>query len=294
MPENREIAIGSFNELTVLRDTEFGLFLGTAGTGPDGPAVLLPNKYVPDGTRIGDTLRVFVYTDSSDRPVATTLTPRAVVGDITVLRVVSLGTPGAFLDWGLEKDLLVPFREQARPMVMGGSYVVRICFDELSRRVIATSRIDRFLKGPAKGLRPGQEVGALIYARTPLGFKAVLDGHNRGLLYHDQTSAPPRLGDFLTAYVQRIRPDGLVDLMLNPTAKQAASEGKPLILELLEKAGGFLPYNDGTPPEVISDVFGMSKKAFKQAIGNLFRARQISIDPDGIRRVGPTGKSGRP
>ena len=272
------LAIGSFNELEVTRESEHGVYLGTP---PDD--VLLPVKYVPDGTQIGDRLRVFVYTDSEDRPVATTRTPHAVAGELALLPVVEVGKAGAFLDWGLEKDLLAPFREQAKPMIAGKSYVVWVYLDERSGRVAASSRIDRFLVKSRRGWRPGQAVQALFYQQTPLGYKVALEGRYPGLLYRDQAPARVRLGDRLTVYVQRVREDGRVDLMLQPPVKQVVEEGKPRILEELEAAGGFLPYHDGSDPEEIQRVFGMSKKSFKRAIGNLFKERRITIEASGIR-----------
>jgi predicted RNA-binding protein (virulence factor B family) len=263
----------------VLRRTRQGLYLGS-----EDDEVLLPGKYAPDDAHPGSRLRVFVHTDSEDRRVATTRKPKAVVGEFARLRVAQVGTMGAFLDWGLEKDLLAPFREQALRMAAGRTYLVRVCHDEKTGRLFASSRIQKFLS-PPRGLKSGKPVEMLVYELTPLGYNVILDHAFGGLLYHDQTPERLKVGDVRDGWVQRVRPDGGVDVTLRPTTKEAAAEGKPLILERLEAAGVFLPFHDGSAPAEIERVFGMSKKAFKRAMGNLFQERRILIEGDGIRLV---------
>lgn len=274
-----KIQIGRFNDLEVLRRTKQGIYLGT-----DEEDVLLPDRYVPADARVGDRLKVFVYTDSEDRLVATTRKPAAVLGEFAMLEVVEVAKIGAFLDWGLEKDLLAPFREQALRMAEGRSYLVRVCLDEKTGRLFASSRITKYLS-PPRGLKSGKPVEVQVYELTPLGYNVILNQEFRGLLYHDQTPERLRVGDLWDGWVQKVRPDGGVDVTLRPTTKEAVVEGKPLILEQLEEAGGFLPYHDGSDPAEIERVFGMSKKAFKRAMGNLFRERLIVIEDDGIRLV---------
>jgi len=274
------ITIGSYNVLVVARRSEFGLFLSAAGE-----EVLLPNRYVPADAKEGDRLRVFVYTDSEDRPVATLQEPKAVVGDFAFLQVVDVNRFGAFLDWGLEKDLFVPFAEQAKPMEKGKSYVVRLCLDERSRRVIGVSRLSRFLSRCPRGLVPGKKVNLLVFDASPLGYSVIIDGAYRGLLHHDNTAGSLTVGTRCEGYIQRIRPDLLVDVSLRRQGLEAVVEARPRILELLEKEGGFLPLGDKADARLIERTFGLSKKSFKKVIGNLYRDRLIEILPDGIRLV---------
>lgn len=274
------LRIGDFNELPVARDSEFGLYLEA-----DGEEVLLPNKYVPAGAHVGDVLRVFVYTDSEDRPVATTLEPHAVVGDVVSLEVLDVGDHGAFLDWGLEKDLFVPHREQAPPLHVGDDAVVLVMFDERSGRVIATTRLEEHLSRTPRGFAPGQPVRALIAQLTPMGYTVVLDSSSLGFIYEDQTPRDLRVGESASGWVQRIRPDGRVDVTLRPPAKLAKKEDAPFILDRLQEAAGFLPFHDGSDPDDIDRAFSMSKKAFKRAIATLYRQRRIVIEREGIRLV---------
>lgn len=275
------VRIGDFSELTVARDSEFGVYLDTG----DGD-ILLPNKLVPAGARIGDRLRVFVYTDSEDRPVATTEKPRAIAGEIAVLEVVDVGRPGAFLDWGLEKDLFLPFREQTVELRAGDPVVVLVRVDERTDRVIATMRLEEHLTRTPQGYEPNQAVDVLVAGVSELGYTVVMDARDLAFAYADQSPEELYIGDARPGWVQRVRPDGRVDVTFRPPAKLAARRAGPEIIGKLEAAGGFLPYHDGSDPADIEREFGMSKKAFKRALAGLYRERRIALEPGGIRAVG--------
>ena len=278
------IRIGDFNELRVTRNTEFGLRLEDQEG--DGEDVLLPNAFVPaEGAAPGAVLRVFVYTDSEDRPVATTQEPFGIVGDVVPLEVVDVGNVGAFLDWGLDKDLLVPHREMSVPLEPGDEAVVLVRLDERTGRVVGTTRLEEHLSRAPSGFAPGQVVRALVAQRTPLGWTVALDAESLGFIYEDQAPEELRIGDSADGWVQRVRPDGRVDVTLRPPAKVAVKEDAPEILRALDRAGGFLALHDGSPPEEIERAFGISKKAFKRAIAGLYRQQKIVIEATGIRRV---------
>ncbi len=274
--------IGSYNELTVDRIFDFGVYLESE----QGADVLLPGKYVPEGTAVGDRLKVFVYTDSEDRPVATTQTPKAVVGEFACLRVKDVNAFGAFLDWGLDKDLFVPFKRQHRQMEVGRSYVVRVLLDEQSGRVVAASRLNAFFNKDTRGLEEGEAVRLMIYDFTDLGIMAVVDNEYSGVLYRSEVFEPLRFGDVRDGYIKKIRPDGRLDLMLRKPGYAAVTDLKPQVLEALERAGGFLPYHGKSDADEIRAVFKMSKKVFKQVIGGLYKEGAITVGEDGMRLVG--------
>lgn len=282
--ETARPGIGRVQRLQVLRSVPMGLILGH----PESE-VLLPTRNVPANAAIGDWLEVFVHGDSEDRPIATTERPIAQVGEFARLVVVSVGAHGAFLDWGLAKDLLLPFplqRERVRP---GESVVVRVLLDEVSGRPIATAKLERFLEDPPADLREGQAVELLLYEETDLGTKAIVDGRFGGLLYFEPGREAPAVGAFETGYVQRIRKDGKVDLTLTPTGRAAVENARDVVLEALARSGGRLGLSDASPPEAIRRTLGLSKKAFKRAIGALYRERRIRIGEDSIESVGPLG-----
>lgn len=270
--------IGGYDTLEFVRDTEFGVVLGR-----DGDEVLLPNRLVPTGTRPGDRLRVFVYTDSEDRIVATTQTPHAVVGEFAAMDVVDVAPHGAFLDWGLDKHLLVPHREQVTELAPGDRPVVRVFLDEASGRVAASTRVQKFLAPPPRGLRPGNVVAVLVVEVRPLGYDVILNDSFRGLIYTDQAPVPLVAGLRTRGWVQRLRPDGRVDATMRPPIREALVSEGDLILQRLGAAGGFLPLHDGSEPEEIQQALGLSKKAFKRAVGALYRQRRISLEDRGIR-----------
>ncbi|MEM9821908.1 MAG: S1-like domain-containing RNA-binding protein [Bacteroidota bacterium] len=273
------IEIGKYSSLPVLRKVEFGYYLDG---GPLGD-ILLPNNTAPEGLQTEDELNVFIYCDSDDRLIATTATPLALADSFACLTVKEVSSIGAFLDWGLPKDLLVPFREQAEKMIAGQDYVVRVYVDEQSDRLVATSRLGRFLQDKNEDLEVGQEVSVLIVRRTDLGWKAVVDDKYWGMLFHSELFQKLRPGDRLEGFVKNIREDLKLDISLQKQGYQHIESSAAMILQQLKIAGGFLPLNDKSSPEKIREQMQMSKKAFKKAIGNLYRQRLIALEEKGIR-----------
>lgn len=272
------IAIGSYNALVVERVVDFGVYLN-----PKADEVLLPLKYVPENTRPGDILRVFVYTDSEDRPVATTLSPKAVVGEFACLEVKAVTSFGAFLDWGLEKDLLVPLAEQQDRMKVGKRYVVKVCLDEKTRRVYATSRIARNCEKPPADLFMGKKVSLLIYRLTKIGIMAIVNNRYSGILYKSDIFEPIEMGEKREGYVSRIREDGKIDLVLKKPGHHSITDSGASVMTALRERGGFIPCHDKSPPDEIRRIFSMSKKEFKRAIGGLYKAGSIDVTNGGIR-----------
>jgi len=267
------------NLLKVIRTSAHGLFLdgGTLGD------ILLPACYASGDWKPGDMIEVFLMLDSEDRLIATTLKPYAVVDEFAWLRVVSSSHAGTFLDWGLPKDLFVPFREQKVKMLEGSFHVVRIYLDPLSNRIAATAKLDRFLdKTPAR-YAAGQQVALLVCARTDLGYKAIINGAHWGMMYHNQIFRPVECGQHITGFVQQVREDGKIDLTLEAPGYGKVSDVAGAILDALEKQGGFMPVTDKSSPEEIQALFGVSKKTFKQALGALYKAREITFENGGTR-----------
>jgi len=271
--------IGKHNKLTVLHDTPQGIYLD----GGEHGEILLPNRYVPKGVLMGDQLEVFVYRDSEDRLVATTETPRATVGEVATLRVVSVSRPiGAFLDWGLAKDLLLPFREQTSPVRVGQDVAVRVYLDAKSQRIVASMKLDRDSALEPPDYRPGQQVEFVISDKTPLGYKALVEGRDSGLLYHEGIAVPVRIGQKLKGFVRALRPDGKIDLSLDQAGYPRVAPLARRIVQALQHGGGRLTLDDDSPPEAIRQAFAVSKKAFKQALGTLYKARRIRFSKPGI------------
>jgi uncharacterized protein len=276
------ILIGRFNELEIARIVSIGAYL----VSDDGEEVLLPRKYLPADARAGSLIPVFVYTDSEDRPIATTLRPAALVGDFAILACKQAIEIGAFLEWGLEKDLFVPAREQIRPMEPGKSYPVRVCFDPRNKRVFATSKISKFLRKADDGITEGTEANLLIFDEGQLGWSVSINGVYEGLLYRDEVFEPIAIGETRKGYVKKIREDGKIDCFLRKPGFKGVLDSRDVITAALREAGGFLAVGDRTPPEEIKRLFSMSKKTFKRAAGTLYKDRLISIDEDGIRLLG--------
>ena len=280
------LEIGKTASLEILREVPMGVMLGSAGQ-----EVLLPTRYVPEGRSIGDVVEVFVYTDSEDRPIATTEQPLARADEFACLRVVSVGPIGAFLDWGLPKDLLLPFRSQLQRVRPEQRVVVRVFCDSVSGRPVATTKIERFLEEPPDDLREGQAVQLLVYEETDMGSKAIVDGRFGGLLYHEPGRGRLDIGSAPTGYVQRIRADGRVDLSLIPSGKAAMEDARETLLEALQSAGGRLELTDRSEPEEIRRTLGLSKKAFKRAVGALYRERRIRLGDSSIELADRAGDS---
>lgn len=275
------LEIGRINKLIALRQTSVGFFLGHPDDDRDD--VLLPNKYVPDSLREFDEIDVFIYTDSEDRPIATTLTPHILRDEFAPLPVVAVSNVGAFLNWGLEKDLLVPFREQAKPMRVGEWYVVFMYLDDDTGRLVASTKINRFLDPDVSRLREGDAVDLLAYERTDLGYNVIINDQYRGLLYHNELFRPIQIGDRMPGYVKTIRDDDRVDVSLQQTGLDHIESNARRVLEALQQHNGFLPLTDSSDPQQIYRLLEMSKKTFKRAVGTLYKDRRIELHDDGIR-----------
>lgn len=272
------LKIGKYNELVVESRVEFGLYLDS-----DQGRILLPQKYVSNGLEIGDTLEVFVYTDSEDRLVATTLKPKGVVGDFVFLEAKDIASFGTFMDWGLEKDLLVPKSEQQDRMVPPKKYLVKICFDEVTGRVFGTTKISVNCDKNTRDLRAGQKVDLLIHSLTALGIMAVVNNRYFGMLYKSETYQDLSVGDRCTGYIMRLREDKKIDLTLKEPGYSSVKGSGETIVNILNKAGGFIPCHDKSSPQEIKNIFSMSKKEFKRAVGGLFKEGVLELNENGIR-----------
>ena len=280
------IDIGRINTLTALRQTTVGFFLGDLTdrkTQDFSNDILLPNKYVPDTLAVDDDIDVFVYTDSEDRPIATTLTPAIQRNEFASLQVVAVNSTGAFVDWGLEKDLLVPHREQARPMEVGQWYVVFMYLDEETNRLVASTKLNRFMDPDVRNLAVGDEVQLLAYDITDLGVNVIINNRYRGLVFANEIFRTVRPGDPLIGYIKNIRDDNRVDVSLQKSGFDNVEPNARRILATLKVENGFLPLTDNSPPDEIYNALEMSKKTFKKAIGTLYRERKIVLEEGGIR-----------
>jgi predicted RNA-binding protein (virulence factor B family) len=273
--------IGQFNTLTIDRDTQVGLFL------TDGKEdVLLPNKYVPKVFEIGEEITVFVYLDHEERPVATTLVPYIFLNEFALLRVNYVNQIGAFMDWGMEKDILVPFKEQARPMEKGKRYLVYLYMDEKTNRLVASSKTNQFLNNEDLSVEKGEEVDLIISHITEIGINVIINQKHKGLVYKDEVYDDAiRTGDKMKGYIKTIRPDGKIDVALNKQGFENIEPNSEIILNELRASRGFLRLNDNSNPEDIKTVLKMSKKTFKKAIGLLYKEKLIEIKDDGIYLV---------
>lgn len=275
------LTIGVHHTLKIDRSTQVGLFLTD---GKDD--VLLPVKYVPNEYEIGQDITVFVYLDHEERPVATTLKPYITLGDFAFLRVNYTNQFGAFLDWGLEKDLFVPFKEQARPMEQGKRYLVHLFLDEKTNRLVGSSKINQFLDKEPSGLTSGEEVHLIISHITDIGINVIINGRFRGLVYKNEVYEDKiRPGDKTKGFVKIVRPDGKIDVSLHRVGFESIEENAQIVLDELKSSRGFLRLTDNSHPEDIKTVLKMSKKTFKKAIGALYRQKLIEIREDGIYLV---------
>ncbi|UPZ14599.1 S1 RNA-binding domain-containing protein [Flavobacterium humidisoli] len=278
------LEIGKYNTLTILRDTKVGLFLGDPENDPDGVHdVLLPNKYVPKVFEIGEELIVFVYLDHEQRPVATTLVPYILLNEFALLRVNYINNVGAFMDWGMEKDILVPFKEQARPMEKGKRYLVYLYLDTQTNRLVASSKTNQFLSNEKLTVEKGEEVDLIVSHITEMGINVIINERHKGLLYKDEVYDDSiRTGDRMRGYIKNIRPDNKIDVALQPQGVESIEPNADKILSELRASRGFLRLNDNSHPEDIKTVLKMSKKSFKKAIGSLYKEKLIEIKEDGI------------
>ena len=274
------IKLGDWNELRVTRFSDHGAYLDGGSVGE----ILMPNAYVERGVRVNDMVNVFVYLDQEERLVGTTEQPLARVGQFAFLRVAWVNEYGAFLHWGLMKDLFVPFREQKMRMEIDRSYIVYIYIDEETHRIVATAKVEKWLKEASqKEYYRGREVEMLIQQKTDLGFKVIVDNAYRGLIYNDQIYEEPHTGDRMTGCVVTVRPDGKLDLSMQRLGKSRFRDFAEILLEELEKEGGVLPFSDKSSSEAIAERFGVSKKTFKRAVGNLYKEHKIVISEKEIR-----------
>jgi predicted RNA-binding protein (virulence factor B family) len=272
------LKIGQYNDLVVEKKVDFGLYLQS-----EEDRILLPQKYVSEGVTIGDTLRVFVYTDSEDRPIATTLKPKGILGDFVFLKAKDVASFGTFMEWGLEKDLLVPKSEQQDRMVPGKRYLTKICMDDKTGRVYGTTKISVNCDKNIKDLKVGQKVDLLIHSLTKIGIMAVIDNRYFGMLYINETYQTLSTGDTCTGYIMRLREDNKIDLTLKKPGYNSVKISGNTIVAILKEAGGFIPCHDKSSPEEIKKIFSMSKKEFKRAIGGLFKKGVLELKKNGIR-----------
>jgi predicted RNA-binding protein (virulence factor B family) len=273
------IRIGDYNTLNVVRSTSVGVFLDDG----DETEILLPNKYVPEGIEIDQKLKVFCYLDHEERPVATTLAPLVIRDQFAFLRVAQVNKIGAFLDWGLEKQLLVPFREQRIRLEEGRSYVVHCFLDEQSFRLMASTKIDRFLKKEECNYKENDEVNLLASRKTDLGWEVIIDNDYKGLLFFSDVFREIRIGDRLSGFIKAVREDGKIDVSLEPIGIKILDAAADRILKELETRGGFLALHDKSSPDDIKAILQMSKKTFKKGVGYLYKQRKIQLRAEGIQ-----------
>ena len=272
--------IGVLNNLRVVKEVDFGVYLD----GGEHGEILLPRRYVPENCKVDDNIRVFIYLDSEDRLIATTERPYAMVGDFALLKVVAVESAGAFLDWGLPKDLLVPFSEQSPIMEEGKSYVVRVYVDK-SNRIAGTTRLDRYLDNDPGNFHVSQKVELLICNQTDIGYKAIINGTHWGVLYYNEVFQSLKSGQKTKGYIKKVRDDNKIDLSLQKLGYEKVDDITETILGVLKEQGGFISVSDKSTPETIHKLFGVSKKTYKKAIGAIYRKRLITIENNGIKLV---------
>jgi predicted RNA-binding protein (virulence factor B family) len=270
--------LGRYNKLRIIKRADIGVFLD----GDQFGDILLPRKYAPESMRIGDEVEVFLYNDSEDRIIATTLKPKAQVGECAYLKVVSSSKFGAFLDWGLPKDLLVPFSEQQKPMEKGYSYAVYLFVDEETERIAASTKLEQNLSVEVSGLKPQQEVDLLIYGKSDLGFKAVINGTHLGQLFEGETFQRLHFGEQLKGYIRQVRVDGKIDLMLQLPSELTRDNLGEAIIDQLRQNDGVSTLTDKSPPDDIYQAYGVSKASYKKALGKLYKQRRIAIEKQQI------------
>ncbi len=273
------IEIGKFNELKVLKEVDFGVYLD----GGEGEEILLPSRYVPENCQVGDELKVFIYLDNEERLVATTLTPLAQVGQFAYLEVAWVNQFGAFMNWGLMKDLFVPFREQKMKMQIGKKYMVHVHVDEESYRIMASAKVEHFLSKEYPEYTSGEEVDILVWQKTDLGYKVIVDNKFSGLLYDNEVFRSLETGIHLKAYIKQVREDGKIDLTLQKEGMEKVNDFSGILLQYIKDNGGRIPFGDKTPAELIYDTFKVSKKTFKKAVGDLYKKRLIILEENSIR-----------
>jgi len=273
--------IGQTLELEAVKDTPQGIYLIT----DEDQEILLPNKYVPSDLRIGDKIEVFIYTDSEDRPIATTLVPKVKLNECAFLKAVDVNQYGAFFDWGMEKDLLVPFSEQFIRVNGGKSYLIYLYKDEVTNRMVGTTKMGRFIRKNKLEIKTGDKVDLLVSGDTEIGYKVIVNNKHYGMVFKNEVFKKIKIGDKLTGYLQRIRKDDKLDITLNSSSLSDVEVLANKIYERLLKEDGKLNFSDKSKPEVIYKEFQVSKKAFRRAAGLLYKERKILITPENITLV---------
>lgn len=275
------IEIGNYNTLKIIKILSFGAYLD----GGNGLEILLPTRYVPQDAKINDTVKVFIYHDNEGRLIATTAKPLAIAGEFQFMEVKSVNKTGAFLEWGLMKDLLVPFKEQKMPMKEGKWYLVYVHVDHVTKRIVASARIDKYLDNTIPNYTFNQEVDLLVADETEIGYKVIINNTHWGLVYRNEIFQRLEKGDHLKGYIKEVRDDEKIDVSLTPLGYQKVEGIASIILESLKAQGGFIAVHDKSEPDLIYSLFRCSKKAFKQAIGSLYKQKLITIEPQGIKLV---------
>lgn len=273
------VILGKYNQLEVVKEVDFGVYLN----GGDDGEILLPSRYVPEGCRPGDMLNVFIYLDNEERLIATTLQPKVLVDEFACLEVAWVNEYGAFLDWGLMKDLFVPFREQKMKMQKGHRYVVHAHVDEDSYRIMASAKVEKYLSKDMPPYQSGEEVEVMVWQKTDLGYKVIVDNKYSGLVYQKEIFKALEPGMKMQAYIRQVREDGKIDLTLQKDGLQKVGDFAEVLLQYIKEQGGHTSLNDKSAAEDIYDTFGVSKKTFKKAVGDLYKKRLILLVEDGIR-----------
>lgn len=275
------VEVGKYNTLKIVKEVDFGVYLA----GDNGQEILLPTRYVPKGVKPGDEVEVFIYHDNEGRIIATTAHPKAIVGQFKFMQVKSVSNIGAFLEWGLMKDLLVPFREQKMPMREGKWYLVYVRIDNITGRIMATARIDKYVNNIPPEYEHNQEVDLLIADETEIGYRVIINNLHWGMVYRNEVFRRLEKGEELKGYIKEVREDEKIDVSLSPLGYQKVEGIAGTILESLKAQGGYLPVHDKSEPDVIYSLFRCSKKAFKQALGALYKQHLITLEKEGIRLV---------
>ena len=274
------VQVGQFNTLKVSRKVEFGFYLEDGAEG-----ILLPKRFAPNHLKIDDEIEVFVYHDSDNRLIATTQKPKAVVGEIAKMKVVSVTKQGAFLDWGLMKDLFVPASKQVSGMRLGGEYLVMLYIDEMTGRVAATEKVENLMSNEELTVKEMEQVDLLVYRTSELGYVMIINNKHIGILHGNEVFQQLEIGDIVKGFIKKIRPDNKIDLILGKPGYTKVEDESAKILRLLNENNGYLPYNDKSDPTDIYAYFGMSKKAFKMTTGNLYKQKKIQFTQTGIQLI---------
>jgi predicted RNA-binding protein (virulence factor B family) len=272
------IKVGDYNVMKVLREVDFGFYLDDGAEG-----ILLPKRFVPAGLAVGDEIKVFVYHDSEGRLLATTQQPKGVVGEIVKLKSVTVTNQGAFLDWGLMKDIFVPKSKQLGGMREGAEYLVKIYVDEQTGRVAATEKVEPFLSNETLTVEENESVDLTVYRRTDIGYLVIINNKHTGVLHFNEIYQSIGVGDKMKGFIKKIRPDNTIDVVIGKQGYERVEDEAGKILRLLNENNGYLPYHDKSDPDEIYEFFGMSKKAFKMAVGTLYKQQKISLAKTGIK-----------